>query len=344
MAYLAIDFDAYKHNIEILAKKADGIDKLIAVLKDNAYGHGLNEMSPLVAAVGIKQVVVKDINEAQQVAPFFQKVLILIEAHPQNAIVDERFIYSAISLEALNDFPTKTNIHLKIDTSMRRNGIKPSEIKKAFSVIQKRKLNLQGVFTHFYGSDMIGSDYYVQKKIWQDVKLTCKKLGTLFELKDLVFHSKNTAALLRDDDMDNELARVGIGSYGYVDLDKSFGNFNLKPVLSLWAEKLSTRELKKGDKLGYGGSFIAPQDMIVSTYDVGYGDGFFRTNETKQLSLKDGKKILGRLNMDCISLEGKNQKVCLFNDVSHIAKHFNTISYEILSHLSPFLKRVVTHN
>ncbi len=343
MAYLTIDFDAYKKNLEFLGRIAGGVEKLFAVLKDNAYGHGIEEMAPLAAAIGIKQVVVKDIKEALKVKPFFQKVLILIEPHPQNSVIDNKLIYSACSIEAMKKFQKNTNIHLKIDTGMRRNGIKPKQIKEAFEIIKEKNLNLEGVFTHFYGADMIGSDYYVQKRMWQEVKTTCKNLNSSFGFKPLIFHSKNSAALLRDCKMDDEFARVGIASYGYTDLDISFGTFPLKPVLNLWAEKISTREINKNEKLGYGGCFKAPKDMIVSTYDVGYGDGFFRTDGKKELILNSGKKILGRLCMDCMSVESKEEKICVFDNVSHIAKHFNTISYEVLSRLSPFLKRVVIH-
>lgn len=342
MAYLTINFKSYKHNLDYLAQKAGGKDRLFVVFKDNAYGHGIEEMAPLAVAIGIQQAVTKDVKEAIKIKPFFQKILILMEPHPQNALVDDRLIYTASDLNALEKFPQNTNIHLKIDTSMGRNGILPHELKLAFDLISKRELNLSGVFTHYYGADIIGSDFYVQQHIWKNVKQETKILAKKYNL-NLIYHSRNSAALLRTDSMDDEYSRVGIASYGYTELDSSFGTFPLKPTLSLWAEKLNTRTLKKGEKVGYGGRFIASKDMIVSSYDIGYGDGFFRLSGEKNLSIKNGKNILGTLSMDCMSVQGDDDIICVFDNVTSVAKHFDTISYEILVKMSPFLKRVVLH-
>lgn len=342
MAYIALDFDAYRQNLEFFGKKVGDISKVMAVLKDNAYGHGLKEMAPLAAACGIKRAVVKNSYEAGVVAAFFEKVLILIESNPSNAIVNEKFIYACDDLEAIKAFPKDTTIHLKVDTGMGRNGVMPNELETAFNLIKEKQLNLEGIFTHFYGADMLGSEFYVQNEYYKEIKFTCKELAKKLDLNPLYFHSRNSAASLRiNDDFDDDFIRVGIASYGYTELDKSFGEFGLKPVLSLWANRLSTRRLKPNDIVGYGGVFKAKEYMLVSSYDLGYGDGLFRQNGFDNLHVKDGKAILGRMSMDCFSLEGDEECVCVFDDVGEFAKHFGTISYEILTQLSPFLKRVV---
>ncbi len=342
MAYITLDFDAYKHNLEFLASKVGGAEKLMAVLKDNAYGHGLEQMSPLAAACGVKRAVVKDVNEAKKVADFFEKVLILIEANPQNALQDDKLVYACDDLDAISIFPKHTNIHLKVDTGMGRNGVLPSELEEAFLLIKKHELKLEGVFTHFYGADMSGEDFYVQMQTYQQAKKTCKKLAQKFAFQDLIFHSRNSAATLRiKDDFDDDFARVGIASYGYTDIPQSIGEYPLKKVLSLWAEKICTKSLKKGDVVGYGAVFRAKEDMVVSSYDLGYGDGLFRQDGQDNLCVSNGKKILGRMSMDCFSLQGNEQKVCVFDDAFSWAKKHKTISYEILTSLSPFLKRIV---
>ena len=80
--------------------------------------------------------------------------------------------------------------------------------------------------------------------------------------------------------------------------------------MSLWAEKLSSRYLNKGDRVGYGGVYELSKDSIVSNYDIGYGDGFFRHDGLSELVL-EGKNILGRISMDSLSLLGDKDKVCL---------------------------------
>lgn len=344
MAHILLDFDAYKHNLEYLGSKLGDISKLMVVLKDNAYGHGIKKIAPLAAACGIKRAVVKNISEAKKIMDFFDKVLILIESSPSKALVHEKLIYACDSLEALELFPPQCYIDLKLDTNMHRHGILKEQIQQAFEIIVKRRLNLVGAFTHFYSADMLRSDFFVQKKIFDETKITCKHLTQKYNLPPLCFHSRNSSAILRiQDDFDDDFARAGIASYGYCDLPSEFGTFDLKPVLSLWAKKICTKHLKKGDVVGYGASFIANEDMTISSYDVGYGDGLFRQNGINNTSTKQGLEFLGKMSMDCFSVKSTEEYICVFDDVSKMAKHFNTISYEILTKLSPYLKKIVTY-
>ena len=86
---------------------------------------------------------------------------------------------------------------------------------------------------------------------------------------------------------------------------------------------------------------ILEQDSVVSTYDIGYGDGFFRLRENMQLYSAEGFRILPRASMDCMSILTDAPKVCIFNDVRPLAKAFNTIPYEILAHLHAYIPRIV---
>ncbi|MCG3719622.1 alanine racemase, partial [Aliarcobacter butzleri] len=110
---------------------------------------------------------------------------------------------------------------------------------------------------------------------------------------------------------------------------------------SLWASRLSTRILKKGQSVGYGGTFTATEDMLVSTYDVGYGDGFLRLNERKSYTTPKGYKVLGRVSMDNLSLNTDDEKVCIFDDVRELAKIHDTITYEITTTLNPNIEKEI---
>ena len=155
------------------------------------------------------------------------------------------------------------------------------------------------------------------------------------------FHSCNSASLLRRNScLEDDYARCGIATYGYIHVHKSFGKFDLKPVMSLWAEKLSTRSLKKGDRVGYGGMYELKCDGNVSTYDIGYGDGFFRHNGLSELLL-EGRSVCGRVSMDSLSFLGVENKICLFRDAHYLAEKFNTITYDVISKLSPSIGKVV---
>lgn len=111
--------------------------------------------------------------------------------------------------------------------------------------------------------------------------------------------------------------------------------------MSLWATKLSTRTLKKGQSVGYGGKFTVSEDMTVSTYDIGYGDGFLRLNENDRYITPKGFKVLGRVSMDNLSINSDEKEVCLFDDVQELAKIHKTITYEITCSLKEHIKKEI---
>ncbi len=333
MAYIKIDKENFFYNLKQLSLKSGDKRKIAAVLKDNAYGHGLKEMASLASEFGLKEAVVINTKEAKKIEHLFENILILNDT----PIFHPRFSFAITSLEALKVAPKDAKIELKIDTGMHRNGIALDELTKALEIIKKRKLNFFGAFTHFKSADELSSELFWQMKNFQKVKEQIIAKG--FRVR---FHSFNSAALLRTKSFDEDIARVGIAIYGYYELPPIFDEIKLKPVLSLWAKRVNTRKLYKGQRVGYGGDFIAPKDMLVSTYDIGYGHGLFRGNSKKPFITAEGLPILGRVSMDFITLESSKDEVCIFNNAKIVAKHFNTISYEITTALKPNIKRVIT--
>lgn len=340
MAYIEISQDNYRHNIEYLSHKAGGKDRLMVVLKDNAYGHGLELMAKLACGFGIKKSAVKTLEEAKKISFLFEEVLILAD-HPPETLQDESISYAVHSLEGLEKFPFKSAIHINIDSGMHRNGIREDELEKAFETVVNRDLQLKGIFTHFRSADDLSSEQYWQKNNFDRVKIKAKELIVKHGLPTPKFHSCNSASFLRKEgQLEDDFARCGIATYGYTHLHKSFGRFDLRPIMSLWSEKLSTRSLKKGDKVGYGGTYELQEDSKVSNYDIGYGDGFFRHDGKSELIL-EGKPVCGRISMDSISFLGDEKKVCLFRDAYYLASKFHTITYDITTKLSPYIKKVV---
>ncbi len=334
MAIIKINRDNLYHNLNQLSLKCGNKEKIAAVLKDNAYGHGIDIIAKLVSRFGLKEGVVVSNQEALKIKDFFKNILILNDT----PLKIESFSYAITSIDALKAVSKEIKIELKIDTGMHRNGISLNELSIAIDIIKKRDLNLFGVFTHFRSADILSSELFWQRETFKDVKRAFINSGL-----NPRFHSHNSAATLRSKNfIDGEdIARVGIAMYGYNELPEVFDKVLLKPVMSLWAHKICTRELKKGQRVGYGGDFTAPKDMIVSTYDIGYGNGLFRGDSKNPLITSEGLPILGRVSMDSISLESIKDEVCIFNNAQIVAKHFNTISYEITTNLKANIKRVV---
>jgi alanine racemase len=332
VSFIEISKQNYFHNLDILSSKLGDKSSLAVVLKDNAYGHGLKLMADLSAKYGITKVIVRSIDEAKEIEELFNYILILAPTtYKKN---HTKFHYVINSLQQINELPKEANVHLKVDSGMHRSGIEPSDIEEAFALMAKNSLKLRGVLTHFRSADELSSEFFWQMQNWRNIKQKALKLTSKYNFKQPLFHSANSAALLRVENYEDDFARCGIATYGYHQFPKSFKIPELKPILSLWAEKITTKNLKSGQRIGYGGAYKASKDMVVSTYDIGYGDGFFRhTNRGK---------FLGKISMDSCIIEGDEEKVCILKNAKEIANSFDTISYDVLVKLSPTIKRIIT--
>ena len=329
----------YFHNLDQISHHAGSKDKVAVVLKDNAYGHGLLEIAQLANEYGIKRAVVRNCDEAVKIEKLFDSILILADTNLTT--YSHTFHITINKLDDIAQLPKNTQVHLKVDTGMHRNGISLNSLETAIHGLFKQGLVLTGVFTHHHSADKISTDFFTQARVFGDVKnkviSICEKLSHPIP----EFHSCNSSALFRTKNFDEDFARVGIAQYGYLETDPIFDNPNLKPILSLYANKLSSREIKKGQSVGYGATYQAQEDMIIGCYDVGYGDGFLRINERQEYFTPDGYRVLGRVSMDNLSLNTDLDEVCLFDDVKALAKVHDTITYEITTTLSPNIKKEI---
>ncbi len=333
MAFITINKQNFYHNLNQIALKTGSVDKIAIVLKDNAYGHGLELMARLASEFGIKHAIVRKTVEAEQIRSLFETVLILGDT----IIKDDIYSFTVNSLEDIKQAQRGAKVELKVDTGMHRNGIALYELDEALVLIKERGLNLVGVMTHFRSADELSSELFWQQKKFEMIKEKVRKA----KFTDLRFHSHNSAATLRTKNFNEDLVRVGIGAYGYNELLSSFDKVELKPVMALYAKKVSTRVLKVGERVGYGGDFTAPKEMLISTYDLGYGDGWCRGDSTQPYVTSEGLPILGRVSMDFISLESDKEEVCVMNDAKKAAKQLGTISYEVTTALSSAISKEV---
>jgi len=339
MAKIIINKSNYFHNLSVISKHVNGKEKVTVVLKDNAYGHGLIEIASLAQEFGITKAAVQTIEDAIKIESYFKEILILADVSVHT--YSHTFHITINELSDIEKLPQNTNIHLKVDTGMHRNGINTNELKEAIYRIYKQGLKLKGVYTHHRSADELSCEYFCQnmefKNIKAEVKKTCEEL--LLTIPN--FHSANSSAIFRNNNMDDDIVRAGIASYGYLETNNVYQIPNLKPVLSLYAKRLSTRKLFINEKLGYGGTFKSKKEMEISTYDIGYGDGFLRINEHQNYTTPEGFSILGRVSMDNMSLDSSQDEICLFNDVRVLAKIHGTITYEILTSLKENIKKEI---
>jgi len=333
MAFIKINKQNFYHNLNQIALKTGSLEKIAIVLKDNAYGHGLELMAKLASEFGIQHAVVRKTVEAEKIKTLFQTILVLGD----RIIQDEVYSFAINTLDDIREAQKGAKVELKVDTGMHRNGIALDELDVALNLIKEQGLDLMGVMTHYRSADELSSELFWQQKQFETVKEKVLEAG----FTELRFHSHNSAAILRSKKFDEDLVRVGIGAYGYNELSSSFDNVALKPVMSLHAKKVSTRALKAGDRIGYGGDFTAPEAMSVSTYDLGYGDGWCRGDSSQAYITSEDLPVLGRVSMDFIALASDKKEVCVMNDAQVAAKQFATISYEMTTALSDDIHKSV---
>ncbi|MEA3353503.1 MAG: alanine racemase [Campylobacterota bacterium] len=332
MGYIKLDKKAFFHNLDYFGKICTK-DKLSIALKDNAYGHGTLQAASMCEEYGIRHVFVRDMNEARIIKEFnFETILVLYDIPKE---YDDKVIVSINNLDHIDLVPKGSKCELKIDTGMNRNGVTPKDIEKALGKIKQNNLILNGVFTHFCCADEDNKITKIQENIFLEAVDKVKKYITY----SFRIHCANSAGVHKVNMDRYDLARIGIGAYGYLDIEE---DKYLKPVMSLHAKKIATKFIKQGEHVGYGSkAFIAQKDMNVSNYDIGYGDGFYRFSEQKKGFVSSGLPILGRVSMDSFSVESTDDSICVFRDVKELAKVQETITYTILTNMKNTIKREI---
>ncbi len=339
--------------------------QVMPVLKSNAYGHGIAEIVTILKKMNCPYLVTDSYFEALQIFEVSkkQKVLVVGWNHPENFrhFDFDRIaltIYDLPSLEALITLKKKVLVHLKINTGLNRQGLLPEELGIYLEKIKAAPhIILDGVFSHFSSAD--DPDNTVTK---EQEKLFSKCLDEVEKsgFKPKFIHLANTAGALKTIDKRINSFRLGIGLYGHNPLSPKDALFakleELKPALRIVSTLVNVLSLKKGDKVGYNGTFIAQRKMRLGVVPVGYYEcmprrlsntGFFRTG-THPLPIR------GRIHMNLTCFDLKDSELAIgdevevisaekdgLNSVARIAVAAGTIPYEILVHINESIRRVI---
>lgn len=334
MGTIKLSREAFHCNLDIIAQQVGTKDKMAVVLKDNAYGHGAVLIAKAASQYGITQAVVRLESEALEIAEFFENILILADFPTSQ---NPSFSYAINALESIERFQRGTRVELKIDTGMHRHGIAIDDLENAFERMAVQGLVCVGVMSHFKSADSLSSEWFWQCRAFDDLKETAGKLAEKQRWK-LRFHISNSAGTFRASQCSDDLVRIGIALYGCLQMDFTLIQPALKPVLSLYGNKVATRTLKAGQRVGYNGIYEAQCDEVVSTYDLGYANGLDRL-ASNQYVTPDGIALRGRISMDSAAFSTDIDELLIFNDANAYAKAVGTIGYEILACLDKDLKR-----
>lgn len=332
---------------------------VFAVVKANAYGHGLLQVAKAEIGNGASGLCVATLDEGLEIrdSGIVAPILVLgITPEKYAEVANKADISLTVgSLEWLKNVVSQNiyqlKVHIGVDSGMGRIGFRNhDDLVEACDFLRDHPESFipEGLFTHFSTADNPDKKYFEkQVKRFNEIKADLP-----VEFKYV--HCANSATALWHRDLAINMVRYGIALYGLnpsqTDIPET--PYKLEPVLSLHSELVFVKEVPAGESIGYGATYTTSGDEWIGTVPMGYADGWLRRMQGADV-LIDGVRcpIVGRVCMDqfMVKLPHKlpvGQKVTLIgrdgNDeitTTDVAKYANTINYEILCCLSERLPR-----
>ncbi|KRM09750.1 alanine racemase [Paucilactobacillus suebicus] len=355
---LIIDRQAIKNNIVNQQAKLNDGTEIFAVVKANAYGHGLVGTAYTALSAGATGLCVAILDEGLELrrAGITEPILVLGITEPEQAAlaIENDISLTVGSLEWFKRYrEIQSNgdvlkVHIALDTGMGRIGFRDTdELSKALNVVQGEDFNFEGIFTHFATADEQNHDYFIhQYDQW-------KKLISVVNPLPKYVHVSNSATGLWHTNIAGNMVRMGISLYGLNPSGKVLTpTMNLQPALSLVSHLDFVKQLHKGESVSYGATYQAAKNEWIGTIPLGYADGYPRAMQGFHVIIDGGFcEIVGRVCMDQLMIRLPRKlnigtKVTLIgNDgdksisATDIADYVGTINYEILTGLSDRIVR-----
>lgn len=364
-ATATIDSQALRHNIQLIKSFAPQ-QKLLAMIKANAYGQGLlpaaATLTDLVDGFGVARL--REALEIQETGYTGKIVLVegFFDREELLKTLSRKFdtvIHSIEQLELLEQvnqeweeeqkkgfwkrkakiyFPI--NIWLKIDTGMHRLGVHPEQVDMFVARLQKCALvNSISFVSHFSRADELDCGY------------TEKQIAVFEQATDKYkTHNRSISAssgILYWKQAHYDWVRPGIIMHGISPHYSPITDLGFKPVMTLSSSLIAVRTHKAGEPVGYGGAWISPKDTKLGVIAMGYGDGYPRNAPEGTPVLVNGRivPIVGRVSMDMLTVDlgadsqdKVGDKVIFWGEkllIEDVAKHIGVISYELITKLTP---------
>lgn len=331
--------------------------KFMALVKANAYGHGLVEVSKSLAMFHCDYLGVACLDEAKKLREANVELPILILSHTPAEFIENVVELGCIqALDSLEDAKAYSRIlvrtghtlkiHVKLETGMGRTGfdVKAGDINAVVSALSLPGIEAEGIFTHFAVADDPEREEYTlgQFRLFTDtVARIEKESGVKFAIR----HCANSAAIINHPEMCLDMVRGGIALYGIYP-DKRRGALELAPMMELKTRILQVFDLKPGDTVSYGCCFTADREMKAAVLAIGYGDGLHRSLSGKLDVLIGGVRCpqIGTICMDMCMADITSVPDAKADDIAtifghdgrevipvgEVAEKAGTISYEML--------------
>lgn len=376
--WIEIDKNALEHNLREFLKLISPKTRLMAVVKSNAYGHGLAQVANLLASYQLPVTSnrlwfgVDSIIEALRLREEGIKNAILVLGYTLPEMLKEaaaRDIVVTVStfetLREISGLKTKPKFHIKIDTGMHRQGFLPRQIQKLIKLIRTYKLIPEGIFTHFaIAKDCCYPAYtFLQAEKFENAIGLFRKSG----FNNLIRHAAASGGTILYPGTHLDMVRIGMGLYGYYpspesEINLSSGMFNLskidlKPVLTWKTLVGEVKEIPSGSCVGYDLTERVFRKTKIAVLPVGYWHGFDRgLSGTGEILIRGRKrKVLGRVSMDMVVVDvtespraavgdeavliGRQGKESIW--AGDLAMKIGTSPYEVLTRVNPLIERII---
>ncbi len=340
---------------------------VLLAIKADAYGHGAVPVARAVEAAGAADWLgVATVPEGMELRRVGITLPILKLSHVFDAevaeavraglvlpVVDEATVLAA-ELAAASQGIT-AEVHLKVDTGMRRIGVEPEQA-AALAVLadRQRHLALTGIFTHLPASDEPAQDEFTASQLVRFGAVVDEVTAAIGRVLPYV-HTANSGAVLAHPDSWGTMVRPGIMAYGHYPDPATPRTVDLRPALTLASRVSFVKRVRAGETVGYGRTWTAPRETTVVTVPIGYADGFSRLNSNRGHLLIHGRRypVVGRVCMDQTMVDAGDDEVAVGDEVvalgvqgseqitaSDLAAVMGSIPYEVTCLITPRVTRL----
>ncbi len=365
-SWLEIDRDNLRHNAKVLKKAMPQGCEMMAVMKAEAYGHGMYEIAACLDQAGVKAFAVATIEEGIRLRRFgiSGEILILGYTDPARAAELHRYDLTQTLIDYsysrhLNGRGCDVKVHIKIDTGMHRLGFGTEDEERLLHTFNMRRLHVCGIYTHLCVADS-------QKEA--DIRFTDRQIHRFYGLLERLeqrgvklpkIHLQSSYGLLNYPGLPCDYVRAGIALYGVLgsSYDQTRLKLDLRPVLSLKSRVVLLRRIKKGESVGYGRTFIACRDSRIAVLPAGYADGLPGNLSGGRFSvILNGQMapVIGRICMDQLMVDVTDAGPVVVGDVATLigqdgekevsapetAGYAGSITNELLSRMGGRLPRI----
>jgi len=373
LTWIEINQKALLDNFRQFRRRVGKKTKIMAVVKANAYGHGIGEVARIIAPrvdwLGVNRfeegIFLRQAGINQPVLILGYTPLVSLKEIIKNnlsfvAYNQKTFTRANQEAEKLGKL---AKIHLKLETGTNRQGV---DIKTALSLVQslrrKKGLELEGLYTHYANIEDTLDPRYAQEQLrkFKEAEKLLQKRGVKIPFK----HTACTAATILFRETYFNLIRLGIGLYGLwpsretkVSAQEKEIKINLKPVLTWKTKVAQVKEIGKGETVGYGRTFTTRRRTKMAILPVGYWDGYDRklSNSSRALVKGYSAPVIGRICMNMMMIDiteiprvkPEDEVVLLGKQnreeitAEEMAQKIGTINYEVVTRINPLILRKV---